>query len=853
MRALALSGQRGAALAQYEACCRILREELGIGPAEETRALYELIRNGEDLPGTRSRPPSVPSENGSLCNLPAQLTPFIGRERELAKVAKRLADPKCRLLTLVGPGGSGKTRLALEAAARELTNYPHGVVFVSLTPLQSVEAIVPTVAQAIGLSVHGSADLKRQLLYYLRDKQMLLVIDNLEHLLAFPGEKGDQQEGGGEILLEVLRAAAKVRLLVTTRIRLNASMEYVLDVPGMNVPPSSRERVLEYSAVQLYLQQARRVRPDYEPDSDALAGIARVCRLVGGMPLAIVLAAAWSDVLSPGEIASELEQSITFLRGDLRDLPQRHRSMVATFDASWSMLGEAERDAFAAVSVFSGGCTREAVEVVAGANLEILRSLVRKSFLTRDEHGRYQVHELLRQYAEDKLHERPGAWERVHDWHCAFYAQYVGERKDSFRKLGPGEARLEIDNVRTAWRWMLKRGKLAQCRQALGGAFWFDQGPAWHSTARPLLESTVVLLRHAEPSRENQIALGMALCYLSISLLETEPENAPALAREGHQILTEVDARRELAEAKMLAFIAGMADDDAAADCLLQESLSFARETDAPIEEAWALAHLGARDFVRAMVGGGPKGEAWERAQKAFSRELEIYRRIGHRRGEAIVLLGQASCAHAKRQYPKAKRLFEESLARFRALDERTWVLYCLLGLGALGLATGDHTGARVYYMESLNAAQADGNLLQARYALCGLGDVALVEEEPRKAVELYLRAVQGAIEVGGFSGVERIMLSMAKLSMQRGERVRAAELLAFAYHIVALHAPWDWGEVGLAGGRELERALQEDLSPEDYVAAQARGRARDIEGTLHELLVELEAELSKEVEGPSG
>ncbi|MFL7810886.1 MAG: tetratricopeptide repeat protein, partial [Anaerolineae bacterium] len=776
------------------------------------------------------------------------LTPYVGRERELAEIAARLADPDCRLLTLVGPGGSGKTRLALQFAMQAPgERFPDGVHFVPMAPLHTADSVVRAIAQGIRLSLHAGADPRRQLLVYLRDKQMLVVVDNIEHLIGLPGGEGDGPDQGEsvEILLEALRQAPGIRLLVTSRIRLSASGEQVLAVPGMDCPaqdltgfpPDSHRRdshrqpvrsVLEHSAVQLYLQQASRIRPGYEPDEEALAQIGRICRLVEGMPLAIVLAAAWSDVLSPGEIASELEQSITFLRGDLRDLPQRHRSMVATFDASWSMLGEAERDAFAAVSVFSGGCTREAVEVVAGANLEILRSLVRKSFLTRDEHGRYQVHELLRQYAEDKLHERPGAWERVHDWYCAFYAQYVGERKDSFRKLGPGEARLEIDNVRTAWRWMLKRGKLAQCRQALGGAFWFDQGPAWHSTARPLLESTVVLLRRAKPSRENQIALGMALCYLSISLLETEPENAPALAREGHQILTEVDARRELAEAKMLAFIVGIAEDDAAADCLLQEGLSLARETDAPIEEAWALAHLGARDFVRAMVGGGPKGEAWERAQKAFSRELEIYRRIGHRRGEAIVLLGQASCAHAKRQYPKAKRLFEESLARFRALDERTWVLYCLLGLGALGLATGDHTGARVYYMESLNAAQADGNLLQARYALCGLGDVALVEEEPRKAVELYLRAVQGAIEVGGFSGVERIMLSMAKLSMQRGERARAAELLAFAYHIVALHAPWDWAEVGFAGGMELERALQEDLSPEDYAAAQERGRARD-------------------------
>jgi len=852
MRALALSGQRSAALAQYETCRDVLREELGVEPSEETSALYERIRDGQDLSGFLK-----PDRSAGLSNLPAQLTPFIGRQRELAKVAERLADPNCRLLTLVGPGGSGKTRLALEAAARQLGNYEHGVFFVSLAPLQSAEAIAPAVAQAIGLSVHGGGDPKRQLLYHLRDKQMLLVIDNLEHLLAAPGEEGSRREGGGEILLDMLRQAAGIRLLVTSRIRLNASGEQVLAVPGMDYPALDLtgcrwesggkpvRSVLEHSAVQLYLQQARRIRPGYEPDEEALVQIGRICRLVGGMPLAILLAAAWSDVLSPGKIAGELGKSIAFLRGDLRDLPERHRSMVAAFDASWGMLSGPEREAFAALSVFRGGCTREAAAAVAGADLEILRSLARKSFLTRDEHGRYQVHELLRQYGEEKLRERAAVWERAYDRHCTYYAEYLMEHKDVFRKLGLGEERLEIDNIRTAWRWMLKRGKLAECRRALGGTFWFDGGPAWRSTARPLLESTVVLLRHAEPSRENRIALGMALCYLSVSLLETDPKHAPALAGEGHRILTEQDARRELAEAKMLVFLGGMAEDDAYADRLLRESLSLAQETDAPIEEAWALDHLGARDFVRAMVGGGPKGEAWERAQKAFSRALEILRRIGHRRGEAVLLMAQASCARAKRQYTKAKQLYEESLALFRALDVRTWVLYCLLGLGGLSLTTGDRSRARAYYVEALYGAQADGNPLQTRYALCGLGDVALVGEEPHKAVELYLRAVQGAIEVAGLSGVGRIMLSMAKLSAQRGERASAAELLAFAYHIVALHAPWDWGEVGLAGGMELERALQEDLSPEDYAAAQERGRARDIEGTLHELLAELGAAAS--------
>jgi DNA-binding SARP family transcriptional activator/predicted ATPase len=867
MRALALGGQRGAALAQYEACRAVLREELGVEPGEETTELYERIRDGEVLPGTRSRPPSVPSETGSLHNLPAQLTPFIGRERELAEIAERLADPGCRLLTLVGPGGSGKTRLALEAAARELDNYPHGVYFVPLAPLQSAEAIVAAAAQAIGLSVHGGGDSRRQLLYYLRDKQMLLVIDNLEHLLVSSGEEKGRRGGGGEMLLEVLRAAAGVRFLVTSRIRLNASSEQVLALPGMDYPaqdltgfpPDSYRRdsyrqpvkpILGYSAVQLYLQQARRVCPNYDPSAAALTQIGRICRLVGGMPLAILLAAAWMDVLSPDEIEAELEKSIAFLHSDLSDLPERHHSMVAAFDVSWSLLSEAERDVFAALSVFSGGCTREAAQAVAGADLEILRALTRKSFLTRDEHGRYQVHELLRQYGEERLRQQPGAWERTSDRHCAYYAEYLARREDALRKLGPGAARLEIDNLHAAWRWMLDQGKVAECRMTLGGLYWFDLGRPWWDALRPLLEGVVALLRRAEPSRANRIALGRALCYISETLVMTEEsQRGLTLVREGHQILTRLNARRELAEAKMIAYRAGMAEDEAHAGRLLEEALVLAQETDAPIEEAWALLFLGIHHFARAMVGGGPQGEAWRRSREAYARALAICRRIGDGRGEAIVLMGQAGRLQTEGRYAEAMSLCKESLTLFRGLDVRHWVLEILRQSGNVALTAGDYGEARAHYLEDLDKAQLWGSRTETQYALCGLGDIAMATGAPHKAAELYRRAVQEAIEGWGFSGTERIMLSAAKLSAQRGQRARAAELLALAYHIVAMYAPYSWEQVGLAGGRELEGVLQEALSPEVYAAAQERGRARDMKETLRELLAELEAELAGETE----
>jgi tetratricopeptide (TPR) repeat protein len=590
--------------------------------------------------------------------------------------------------------------------------------------------------------------------------------------------------------------------------------------------------------VQLYLQQARCVRPGYEADHEPLAEIGRICRMVEGMPLAIVLAAAWMDVLSPGEIAAELERSITFLRGELHDLPSRHRSMVAAFDVSWGMLTDAEREAFAGLSVFQGGCTREAAEAVAGADLEILRALTQKSFLTRNADGRYHVHELLRQYAEAKLRERSGAWERALDQHCTYYTEYLVQYEASFRKSGPGEAGDEISNVSAAWRWMLDRDKVAACRRAIGGFYWLDPGWAWCRARRPLLEGTIALLRRAEPSRENRIALGMALCYTAQPEIGADLEHARVLAQEGHQILTELDARHELAEAKIYAYFAGIAQDEVHAERLLQESLSLARETGRPEIEAWALGFLGVRCFTRALRTGAPSTEAMQQVQAFYARSLEIRRRIGHRRGEANLLFEQGLCMHAVGRYAEARSLYEKSLAYYRTVGMQASILICLGTLGMLALQVGDYSAAEAAFQEYMQKGQAWDDQVTARYGPCGLADVALAMGQARKAASIRRQVLQDTIEDGLFA--ERILFSFAQSSAQEGRWTRAAELLALAYTLVY---PGFWNIVTVCGGMELEREVRGALPPDVYAAAQERGRARDVEGTLRELLAELEDE----------
>ncbi|NIP84114.1 MAG: AAA family ATPase, partial [Planctomycetales bacterium] len=444
MRLLAYSGQRGAALAQYETCRRVLAEELGVEPAEETTRLYEQIRDGElAIPVSLQAP-------ARKHNLPVQITPFVGREAALAGIADRLQDPTCRLLTLVGPGGCGKTRLALEAAAAQVDNYAHGVFFVSLAPLDSAEAIVPTVAEALGFRFYEGGEPQQQLLDYLHQKAMLIIMDNFEHLL----------DGVG-LVTDVLKTAPKVTILATSRARLNVQGEHLFPVAGMSFPDEETAKdASQYSAVRLFLQSACQAQPAFEVTTNSLADVARICRLVQGMPLGILLAAAWVRMLTPAEIADqisgEIGQSLDFLEADLRDVPQRQRSMRAVFDHSYRLLTQREREVFQGLSVFRGGFTHQAAQYVTDASLRELRSLVDKSLLQRDPGGRYGIHELLRQYAAEKLlGEGPAEEEAARDRHCTYYAGFLRQREAHLigrnQKQALAEVGAEIENVRAGW------------------------------------------------------------------------------------------------------------------------------------------------------------------------------------------------------------------------------------------------------------------------------------------------------------------------------------------------------------------------------------------------------------------
>ncbi len=387
MRALAQCGQRGAALTQYEKCCRLLRTDLDAEPEPETTALYEQLRAGRFM-----RAPGLASSQATATvrNSPVPLTSFINRTRELAQLEDLLQDPSGRLLTLVGVGGVGKTRLAIQAAARVVESFQDGGVFISLDVVPHPGLLLSAILGALGLESRGR-DLRQKLLNYLRTKEMLLIVDNLEHLLA-----------EANLLIEILQAAPQVKILVTSRERLNYQTEYVFRVKGLEYPDVAQpiQGLEKYAAVKLFVERARRVQTDFLLDARTAPAVVRICQHVDGVPLAIELAAASVGEIPCEVLAEQIEAGLDCLTTSLRDLPARHRSLRAVLEQSWRLLSEEEQLALGQLAAFSDGQTNDAAQPVVTSSLA---RLVDKSLVVQDSAGRYHLHPLLQEYVRAKF------------------------------------------------------------------------------------------------------------------------------------------------------------------------------------------------------------------------------------------------------------------------------------------------------------------------------------------------------------------------------------------------------------------------------------------------------------------
>lgn len=782
MLLLARDGQRSAALAQFEICRQMLADELDVEPGTETTALYEQIRagvlnsgkaggqggRGESLPPA----PLPPSSPAPLHNLPPQLTPFVGRERELAEIIRRLTDRHCRLLTLVGPGGIGKTRLALQAAQRLSGSAPDegffgdGVYFVPLAVVNTANGVRLALAEAVGLSFYGNVSPKQQLLDYLQNKEMLLVLDNLEHLFSpalIPTEQealSEPSEGGVTgLMADLLAAAPNVKILVTSRQTVNLQEAWFHPVEGMSFPANDRPSIVantsevgsgtagleRYDAVQLFVQSAARARVEFSLAAER-AAVVRLCRLVEGMPLAIELAAAWLKVLPVEAIAAEIERGLDILTSRHQNVPARHRSMRVVMEQSWQLLAEYEREVFQRLAVFRGGFGHEAAYAVAGAWLVDLATFVDKSLLQVTSTGRYHIHELLRQYAAERLAEAPEMVAKVYEAHCTYYADFIQQHAQAL--LGGRQSQAvaaiaaEYDNIWAAWRWALNALKLSEIEGLIGPLQGFFQFQSRYLEGATAWEEAYRRLTCVEVTDRIKFTLVHVMIWWGWMLIRL--------------------GRLDKAEA------------------VLQECRELYRQLGIPSVPGYGTNPALPLSLIATIRGD--YAIAFQYGEQAL-RESEIHR---HTPNLCLAYYALASAAFGRGHYQTVRQYAQQAYTMAQQRDDRWFMAYCLNLLGENALALGDVTVAQRHIDASYRLRQDFNDPEGLAAALNHLGKIALQQKHYERAQQLYQESLDVYQKIFDKGGLAQAYQGLGTVASRQGDIQRAQQQLHQALQLAA-------------------------------------------------------------------
>lgn len=846
------AGQPSAALRQYEEYARLLEEELGLSPEEETTTLVEAIRakrrlkpflKTEESAPLPVQPPDLqparrPASSGLAAprhNLPAQPTLFIGREKELAEIKQLLlGEAACRLLTLAGPGGIGKTRLAVASAAAILYAFPQGTYFVSLASVGQPEFIVPAIAEAIGFIFSGTAEPRDQLLTYLSEQSLLLLLDNFEHLLA-----------GADLLPDILHAAPNVTLLVTSRERLNLQEEWSYEVEGMTFPQELEESAAgdlasleKYSATRLFLQRARQAQANFTLSAGDIPYVVRICELVNGMPLGLELAAPWVRLMPCREIAAEIERNLDFLSTSLHNLPPRHRSVRAVFEQTWERLPEEERAVLRRLSIFRGGCQRQAAEEITGATLPRLLALVDKALLRRTENGRYTQHELIRQFSLEQLQAHAADYEQIRDRHCAWYTTFLHRQTGAIKGGGQAQAldaiTAEIDNIRAAWQWAIERkdalalAQAAECyclysemRGALHeGETAFQQAVAAfaadpagdavpeHNPVRGLLMAGQgMLAAHRGSLQQGQELLeqGLALLQQAQDTGRYGPERAFALLWLGWTL-----------------FLQGK---NVEAEEIIPQGLALFSDTG----DRWGLARS---LFVlgNSLTARGRLAEA----EPPLRESLAICKDIDDRRSLLLVNRNLAILTLWFGDYAQTRELLDEAALLSREIGDQIGLAYTLRELGVLEVALGQYAQAIQTVRQSITITDTIGSRWESAVALDDLGQALRLSGDYTAAEWAFKRCLEAARAIHNRYYTARCLGDLGCLAYHQAEYTQAGQLLHEALELWTDmgHEPYSaWvlsqlGHVAAAAGdqrqaearqyylRALQLSLKHKLAP---------------------------------------
>jgi len=716
--------------------------------------------------------------------LPAPLTPLVGREREIAAVCALLSRPQVRLVTLTGSGGVGKTRLALEVAARVTSDFADGACFVALAPITEPELVVSTIAGALGVREQASQPLLESLKDSLREQQLLLVLDNFEQILS-----------AAPVVVELLLGASALKVLVTSRASLHLSGEHEFVVPPLSLPDlrdlPPLHRLAQSEAIRLFVERAQAVKSDFALTEEHAAVIAAICHQLDGLPLAIELAAGRVKLLSPQALLPRLENRLKLLVGGARDLPSRQQTLRGTIAWSYDLLDTAEKTLFRRLAVFVGGCTLQAAQTVCVASGDLERDildegarLVDKNLLRQEEQAdgepRLLMLETIREYALECLNTS-GETETMRRRHAAFFLQFAEEAD---RKVRGGEQ-----------------------------AIWYRRLEVEHDNLRAALSFT---LEYQEAEMGLQLA-GALWAFWRHHLREGRTWFEQVLAQPGARVCTATRARALLGAGAL----ANFQGDFLEAHRLLKESVAIGREVGAAGKRN--LAHALMMQGYMVLVQGNVNA-ACELAEES----QRLFQEVGEAWGLAMVLslLGEAT---VKRGDPVAARaLLEESVALFRVVGDRQRLVLPMDALGLVALQQGDYAGARARFEETLALAQEAGDGPFIADALARLGTVSLRESDYQQSAELYRLSLALNRVLGNQNGIAENLAGLAEVAVLSGQPERAAQLLGTVEAVRERH------QIELMPLRRAEHdrtveGIRTHLGDAAFAQAWTRGRAMEL------------------------
>ena len=807
MRMLAQSGRLHAAEQQFQTLQRYLHSELNVEPAPKTLSLLAKIRSCAD-----QNTALTPAFSISKSNIPQVSTIFVGRENEQEMLSDLLANYKTRLITLTGSGGIGKTRLAIHFAREQIGVFNDGVYFVPLTSINSGEQLILSIADALSFSFYTPQDPLTLLIDHLRDKEILLVLDNFEHLLVDSNQARD-------VLIKILRKSPHVVMLATSRQPLNLRIENTVEIHGMPYPAEKEHPPIiaaNYSSLQLFEKIAQRHNPQFSLREHE-DGIIRICQLVEGVPLGIELSASWTRGYPVEEIARQIEADLDFLASTMPDIPERHRSIRSVFDHSWKLLSETEQEVLRKLTVFPGSFSLNAAIALTGANITSLHSLVEKSLLQLVSEDRYNMHNLLRQFASEKLNAHVNESSDTHYAHCVYFSTYLQKYEADLYGPDPVPAEKalsqEIENIRSAWNYTIQTHALPQIQIAARSLARFYDMRSWFSEGLEAFKEAVSAISQVSSSdKKSPQVLGQVTAQLAWFEIQTG-EYQKAIERLEN--LIPVLPSESYAERALIHNILGSAVYELGefdkAKSHFEKSLNLASKNE----------NLPAMAFANNYLGNIARNQGdFKLAESLFTQSLEQYQGLDDLWGAARVINNLGNMAGINGNYAQAEKIFKESLAIRRKLDDKAGIAGCLHNLsiiaffkedyartrelrveclsicedigflwgiastlkhiGDVDKAQGDLAAARQRYTKSLAISQRSGDRRSVAFTHNSLGSLAILQEDLSLAWSHYRQALQTAMEIEVIPLVMDIFIGIATLWMLQEKFDAAYQLLYF-------------------------------------------------------------------------